>query len=64
MKVINITWYKSFSLVDLDVLSILAVSQKYNICYSQLMPQLDRYQLGLVYLTKEHGPVRNFQHKI
>ena len=30
---------------------------------SQLMSQFDRYQLQLVYLTVEHRPARNLQHK-
>ena len=35
----------------------------YNIDCSQVMSQFDCYKLQLVYLTVEHHPVRNLQHR-
>ena len=48
--------------IDLDILSTGAISHVKLHC-SQLMSQLDCYQLQLVYLTIEHHPERNLQHE-
>ena len=49
--------------IDLDILSTGAISHVKLHC-SQLMSQLDCYQLQLVYLTIEHHPERNLQQKL
>ena len=47
--------------IDLDILSMSAVSRV--VCWSQLIPRFDHYQLQLIYLIVEHHPVRNLQHE-
>ena len=49
--------------IDLDIVSMSAISCMVNIDCSQVMSQFDCYQLQLVYPTMEHHPARNLQHK-
>ena len=64
IKAINITTVvQTILTLDLDILSMLAIPMWYNIDCSQLIPQLDCYQLQLVFMTMEHHPARNLQHE-
>ena len=61
------TWelYLQFNtwLVDLNVLSLLAIPAWCNVDCSQLMSQFDHYQLQLVYSMEEHHQARNLAQK-
>ena len=64
-KVVNITKLAQwFSMLDLDILSILAIPMWYNIYCSQLISWFDHHQLQLLYSIMEDCPVRNFQTKL
>ena len=51
-------------MLDLDILSMLAISRVVYIDCSQLMSRFDRCQLQLVYPIMEDHPARNLQHEI
>ena len=53
-----------FSVLNLDTLSVSAISCVVSHNCSQLMSLFDHYQFQLVYLTMKHHPAKSLQHEI
>ena len=67
IKAINITKLvqiiNDFSVLNLDTLSMSAISCVVSYDCSQLMSWFDHYQFQLVFLTMKHCPVKSLQHE-